>query len=107
MADLVARETMKELDRLLTDSRPAMRRSMAEMVNRPYRFQFTYFVREYFEDFKNKFVHIQATAGMDQREYDAWLQKMGPSDSWSSRLQYVTYLEANERSQKLEKETTS
>ena len=100
MADLVARETMKEFDRRLTGARRETRKSMAAMLAIPYRFEFTYFTREYFEDFRRKFTDLEAAGGVDRQKYAAWVEKNGLTDNWSVRLKYATFLETEERLQK-------
>jgi hypothetical protein len=101
MADLIARETMKELDRRVSGSERQIRKSMGAMVAKPYRFEFTYFMREYFQDFRNKFTDVVVpSAKMDFSDFASWLRKTGVTDSWSARLKYVTYLESEERLRK-------
>jgi hypothetical protein len=107
MADLIAREAMKELDRLVTGSRREMRKSLRAMVDHPYRFQFTFYSKEYFEDFKAKFADVEAAAKLDFADYGQWLETNRVTDNWTSRIRYATQLEAKERLQKLEKEKAS
>jgi hypothetical protein len=106
MADLIARETMKELDRQVGPTPRPTRRSMASMIAKPYRFEFTYYVREYFEDFRNKFAEAQKAAHLDIEDLGNWLRQMGLPDNWGSRLRYLGYLEANERLNKHDKDKT-
>ena len=91
MADLLARETMKELDNGIGPVKRDMRRSMRALVDKGQpRFSFKYFMREYFEDFKKKFPDVEAAAQLDMGNYGPWLSTMGLTDCWTSRIRYVT-----------------
>ena len=105
MADLVAREAMKELDRLISGSRRDMRKSLKAMIANPYRFSFRFFTKEYFEDFKAKFADVEAAAGLDFKDFAQWLQQNGVTDNWTSRIRYAIEVEARERMEKLKAES--
>jgi hypothetical protein len=104
MADLIARETMKELDRRVGPVNRNMRKSMLALAEKRYRFSFKYFMREYFEDFKRKFPEVETAAQLNMGAYGPWLSKMGLTDCWPSRIRYSTYVEAQERLAKLDQE---
>lgn len=55
VADLVAREAMKHLDNMIGPVKRDTRRSMRALMD-THRFEFTFHMKEYFDDFKNKLV---------------------------------------------------
>jgi len=87
-ADLYAREVMKHLDNTVRAVKRPMRRSMATL-RATNRFGCDLHLREFFQDFRQKFDAIAAKVGMSAEHYRQWLHENGQADSISSRHRYL------------------
>jgi hypothetical protein len=91
-ADLYAREVMKHLDNLVGPVKRPMRRSF-QALRETNRFGCDFHVREYFQDFRNKFDELALKVGMSREQYREWLEKYDQADSISSRHSYLIDLD--------------
>ncbi|MGH9358715.1 MAG: hypothetical protein ACRD1O_06025 [Terriglobia bacterium] len=93
IADLLAHETMKELDRLITRNPPVQRRSY-QALNETDRFTFLYRDRGYCQEWKANREKIEADSGMNASDYVDWMIETGRvqdgkvHDNWTNRFLY-------------------
>lgn len=97
MADLFAREAMKELDRDFVLPRRERRKSLQCLLDSN-RFQVEIYDDEYFRDFKAKFSEIETISGMSKAEYAKWLSERGDGekaapDNERNRMRYLQWKE--------------
>ncbi len=95
IADLVARETMKGLDNILSGERP-MRKSLVALATADDRLQFDYLMHEYFEDLQKNMPALAESQGMSEEKYWEWLRQHKIQDNLGSRHRYLTWLDAAE-----------
>lgn len=93
VADLWAREVMKETDRKLYrfDKYPEPRKSMTALLDTG-RFKLMALTKIFFEDYRNNFTEIEAANGITQEDYAKWLGKNGLTDNATTRTKYLGYL---------------
>ena len=97
MADLLARETMKHLDNQIGPVQRRTRMSYLALA-RSSRFQFNFFLGEYFEDLvRRSNIITAARSGHTRQAYDAWLANNNQMDSVSSRVHYQFILDKYDR----------
>ena len=72
-----------------------MRRAM-ETLRSTKRFGCDLHLREFFEDFRQKFDAIAAKVGISAEHYRQWLQENGQADSISSRHRYLIDMDGPE-----------
>jgi len=99
MADLVAREAMKDLDRLTT-GKPAAPRRSKQALDGADKFRWIQHDRSYCERWLASMESLHADSGIYPDEYANWLKKTGrvqsgiPHDNWGNRLDYYVYVQA-------------
>lgn len=101
MADLFAREAMKELDRDFVLPRRERRKSLQCLLDSK-RFDVEIYDDEYFRDFKAKFSEVETSAGMSKLEYAQWLSERGDGenaapDNPRNRMRYLQWKETQDR----------
>jgi len=93
MADLVAREAMKDLDRRVGPKQYAKRKSMIALQEGD-RFKFVEFGRDYFEQLVEYVAEVDRSEDY-QRRYSQWLTHTGrvqnghPHDTWPNRVAFL------------------
>jgi len=96
IADLLVRETMKELDRRITGHFPCSRLSY-QALEETQKFIFLYRDREFCKQWREHKEEIEAHYGMSPRDYVNWLidtgrvQNRGVHDNWGNRFEYLAY----------------
>jgi hypothetical protein len=99
MADLLAREAMKELDRKVTAARPNPRRSY-QALEAVDKFRFLERDRAYCEEWRQMMEPLMAENSMTPAGYQQWLTEKGrvqngrPHDNWNNRIQYFAWCES-------------
>jgi hypothetical protein len=98
MADLLARETMKEFDRILSGQHRPMRRSMQCLIAAD-KFRYAYRDRAYCEMWRRQMEQLQQESGMTLAGYGKWLMDTGRvqngrlHDNWRNRFEYLAWLD--------------
>jgi hypothetical protein len=98
IADLVAREAMKELDRKITNV-PPRRRASCDALLSTGRFVFVERDREYCENWRQQMNTLMAENGMSQEGFRRWLKENRRvqngvyPDNAGTRLEYMVWLE--------------
>ena len=98
MADLVAREAMKELDRKLAPTRRQPRKSWLALEQSG-KFKFQERDRAYCERSRESMPQLQAETGMSDERYSRWLAETGrvqngrPHDTMANRIEYFALLD--------------
>lgn len=95
VADLVAREAMKELDNRISPVKRSLRHSMIALI-RTGRFHFNYHGREFLEAMKREVQKLE-TERFNRDAFGAWLKQNGLQDEKNTRIRYITYLDEQER----------
>ena len=96
IADLLARETMKELDRCITGEPPISRRSY-QALEETNKFIFLYRDREFCQQWRENKEAIEAHYGMNVKDYVDWLidnrraQNGRVHDNWTNRFEYFAW----------------
>jgi hypothetical protein len=96
VADLMARETMKHLDNIIGPKQRGPRKSLIALATTQERLDFTFLMRGYFEDQKQKMPELTKAHGMSEREYHDWLIKLNAQDNLTSRFRFLTWFDANQ-----------
>jgi hypothetical protein len=102
MADLFARESMKEVDRLLTGVPPKQRRSYQALKDSG-KFIFAVRDQEYFDEWKCMRPQIEADTGMTAESYVNWLIETGRvqdgkvHDNFTNRCTYFALLDSRRK----------
>jgi hypothetical protein len=98
MADLLARETMKEFDRRFNKPGDPPRKQF-QILEAKDKFRFLERDREYCKEWLSKMESLQAENGMSEKDYFEWLAQKGrvqngkPHDNWRNRIQYFSWKE--------------
>jgi hypothetical protein len=87
IGDLVARETMKDLDNLVGPVRRPRRRSMTAIIDSE-RFGFRSYYAQWFSDMRQQIGEIENKTGTSYPQYLAWLAKSKRVDSPSTRFDF-------------------
>jgi hypothetical protein len=90
MADLFARETMKDLDRQIGRARRERRRSMAALLDAG-RFHVEVVDRAFCERAKGKIDSLLKDPGNMRERYLDWARQSG--DNWGNRLKFLALME--------------
>jgi hypothetical protein len=97
IADLVVRETMKDLDNQIGPKKRDTRRSFLALEETGC-FEFKVYDKSHFEALRKTIDDMESVAGaFSQRGYREWLTQQNIMDNYSSRVRYLTYFEAMER----------
>jgi hypothetical protein len=92
IGDLLARETMKELDNQVAPVKRKRRRSMDALVATG-RFQIDLFGLEYFQEMREKTRDLEkGDAEFNRRTYAAWLTKCQLPDIPTNRLRFLEFV---------------
>jgi hypothetical protein len=104
MADLVAREMMKELDRQLAPRQRERRKSLVALASAGGRLQFEILTRDYVVSWRQQFASLEARVaaedGFGGDSYRAWLVAERVTDNFSSRFRYMQWHTAQHREPK-------
>lgn len=98
MADLIAREAMKELDRKVGPVKRPSRKSFLALEQSG-KFKFQERDRAYLENSRRKMPQLQAETGMTDEGYGRWLFETGrvqngkPHDTIANRIEYFVLLD--------------
>lgn len=103
VADLLARETMKDLDNRIGPVKRKMRRSMEALATNG-RFHFEHLMREYFEAYRKSMDsgQLEERMGISRQDYAQWLQDTQQIDNMSNRFRFLIWFEAEELKRKNE-----
>lgn len=95
MADLVARETMKEMDNTQGPVHRPRRRSMEALLvgNGKIGLEVEILTRDYVRDWRVKMGEMEKATGMTQEGYVSWLRDHRLYDNWSNRIAYMIWSE--------------
>lgn len=97
IADLMAYETMKDLDNRIGPIKRERRKSMAAL-NETRRFGADLFFREYFEDMQRKLGELQAKdPNFSRTEYLKWLAKLEYQDTQNNRIKFLIWYSRREK----------
>jgi hypothetical protein len=102
MADLLARETMKEFERIVSGAQRPVRRSMECLIDTD-KFRFLYRDRAYCEFWRGQMEQLQRESGLTIAGYGNWLADMGRvqnghrHDNWRNRFEYLAWLDRQAR----------
>ena len=91
MADMIAREGMKDLDRLVGPVK-FLRRSKAALA-KDNRFHFFTLRREDFERDRLRELDLEKD-GISEAAYHSWLGKTGAQDTWDNRARFIERFDA-------------
>jgi hypothetical protein len=91
VADLIAREAMKLLDRSLANKPP--RRSLVALA-KTQQFIFEARTGDYFKGWKAALPLLEQREGMSRTEYVQWLETHRLIDSWSTKMRYLAWVTA-------------
>jgi hypothetical protein len=105
VADLFAREVMKESERLM-GATSRVRRKSFEALAETKRFGFDFMGREYFQDFKNKLPELLERSGLKMEDYFAWAASKGLTDCWTTRTKYAAHMQVVRLRERMEKAKT-
>ena len=86
IGDLLARETMKHLDNIIGPKQRITRKSMTALQETEH-FGFNFYMREYFEDLRRKFVELGGKAGISWDLYLSWLKDRRIHDGHVEQIQ--------------------
>ena len=98
MADLVAREAMKDLDREVGPVKFPRRKSMLALAANDH-FKFVKLDRDYCEQLKSGMAQLELETGFNREGYLQWLQDTGRvqnghlHDNWYNRAMYLAWLD--------------
>lgn len=99
VADLLAREGMKELDRQLTRRAPSPRKSFLALSAPVKKFNFVFRQRSYFERWQQQQAALESAVGFTDEGYSRWLSETGRvqdgvlSDNLRNRAVYLAWLD--------------
>jgi hypothetical protein len=96
MADLVAREGMKDLDRRVGPVAFSERQSKIALESSG-RFKFFGLGREHFEAERSQHSHLEKD-GVSEEAYHRWLLKKRAQDTWDNKVRFLEYVDAKSRS---------
>jgi len=95
MADLLARESMKDLDRSVGEARKP--RDSFRALKETGKFVFIQRDRAYFQEWHDRMSQLKAESGMNEQDYVNWLIETGRvqdgrvHDNWGNRFQYYVW----------------
>jgi hypothetical protein len=98
MADLLAREAMKDLDRIVSKSGKEPRKSK-QALDQTGKFIFVKRDREYCQQWAAMMEQMQTDSGITKEGYIQWLKDTGrvqndrPHDSWTNRFRYWVWFQ--------------
>jgi hypothetical protein len=92
MADMIAREGMKDLDRVVGPVNFPERRSKIELAKNDH-FRFFALRREDFERERSEMADREKD-GVSEAAYHAWLRKTGAQDTWDNKVRFLEHLDA-------------
>ena len=92
MADLVAREAMKDLDRQVRSPERPRRRSIEALYTKGH-FNFGVIDQQYCEGWRSDVKKSEREDGIGEN-LGRWLQKRGLSDNMSNRIAYIDWLQS-------------
>lgn len=84
MADMIARESMKDLDRQVGPTNFVERRSKIELAKNDH-FRFFTLGRDELEQERALFARLEEKDGFNETAYHEWRREKGAQDSWDSR----------------------
>jgi hypothetical protein len=87
MADMIARECMKDLDRIVGPVKFTERRSKIVLVNSG-KFRFFPLSKDDFESERLSFVEFEEKDGFGEAAYYQWLSERGAQDTWDNRARF-------------------
>jgi len=102
-ADLLARETMKELDRVVGGTARPQRKSLGALAGAGGRFQFRYLMREFFASMTEQMAEMGKIAGFSKGDYVRWLQQTGAQHNLSSMHRFLLWFDAQDKRNKDDK----
>ncbi len=88
MADMVAREAMKDLDRIVGPVKFPERKSKIELAKEN-RFRFFVLDREYFEKDRAREAELSREDGFHVGLYEDWLLRTGAQDTWDNKIRFL------------------
>ena len=95
MADMIAREGMKDLDRIVGPVKFPERRSKIELARNNH-FRFFVMDREYFEAEGAKAAELEKD-GFHIAAYYEWLRETGAQDTWDNKVRFLEYFDRRNR----------
>ncbi len=97
-ADLVARETMKELDRIIT-GKPRFRRKSISALGLDGKVQFRLYTEDWFKELSRFAATESQRTGRaySMKTYHVWRERYGLMDNPSTRIRYTAYLDSIEK----------
>jgi len=91
MADMIAREAMKDLDRVVGPVQFPERKSKIELAKNDH-FRFFVLDRDYFE--RDSAIEAQLSKdGFNVGAYEQWLLKTGAQDTWDSKVRFLKHFD--------------
>jgi hypothetical protein len=93
MADLVAREAMKDLDNQIGPTKRRRRKSITTLFTDGH-FNFGVIDRSYCAGWRASMDRFETEQGIGGKSLGAWLSENGLADNWSNRIRYITLLES-------------
>jgi hypothetical protein len=97
IADLMTRETMKELDNRIGPVKRERRRSLIAL-HETGRFGCDCFLREYFEDMRDKLGELEnKDPNFSRTAYVNWLNQANLSDTQNNRIKFLIWFSTQER----------
>jgi hypothetical protein len=103
MADLIAREAMKDLDRKIGPNKFQERKSKIALKENGH-FKFVGLDKAYCKLWRDSMAALEAESGISRDGYARWLSDTGrvqdnrPHDNWSNRALYLAWLDSREAS---------
>ena len=95
MADLIAREGMKELDRRVGPVSFPERKSKIALEQSGH-FRFFSLDREFLEAERVRQAELEKD-GVSEAAYHAWLTRKGAQDTWDNKVRFLEYIDAEAR----------
>jgi hypothetical protein len=99
MADLIAREAMKDLDRQIGPNTFPERKSKIALKEKDH-FKFVGLDRDYCKLWRDRMSTLEVESGISRKGYARWLSDRGrvqdnrPHDNWSNRALYLAWLDS-------------
>lgn len=95
MADMIAREGMKDLDRRVGPVKFPERKSKIELARNDH-FRFFVLDHDYFELERARAVELEKD-GFHQGAYQEWLRRTGAQDTWDNKVRFLEHFDTERR----------
>jgi uncharacterized protein DUF3800 len=99
MADLVAREAMKDLDNQIGPTLRRRRKSITALFTDGH-FNFGVIDRNYCASWRATKDRLETEQGIGEKSLAAWLSMNGLTDNWANRICYIGFLQARSNDSK-------